>query len=122
MSGASEQQGNRSGYERLDSAEPSIGVVISKSKPKSLMSLPFRIFRTTMRRLTPEVTMTAQRPLEQKPPVKKLAKSHPLFNILDVKRSKKAMAKPEFLRYREFVKEGGTWVPADSNNPVIHFK
>ncbi|OVA07068.1 hypothetical protein BVC80_1117g76 [Macleaya cordata] len=83
MNGASDLHGNRLGYERLDGAEPSISVV-SESKSKSLTFLHVRMFRTTKRRLIPEVTMMAQRPHQQKPPAQMLSKSHPLFNILDV--------------------------------------
>ncbi|KAK1302917.1 hypothetical protein QJS10_CPB12g00034 [Acorus calamus] len=51
------------------------------------------------------------------------AKSHPLFNLMDApkKKGKKAMAKPELVRYMEYIKEAGTWDP-NSNRPVIYFK
>ncbi|KAK1268480.1 hypothetical protein QJS04_geneDACA005124 [Acorus gramineus] len=51
------------------------------------------------------------------------AKSHPLFNLMDApkKKGKKATAKPELVRYMEYMKEAGTWDP-NSNRPVIYFK
>ncbi|KAL6011371.1 hypothetical protein ACLOJK_001817 [Asimina triloba] len=52
----------------------------------------------------------------------KVAKNHPLLSFFEVSRKKKApSAKPEFIRYLEYVKEGGTW-DLHSNRPVIHFK
>ncbi|KAF9610202.1 hypothetical protein IFM89_021140 [Coptis chinensis] len=52
---------------------------------------------------------------------KKVTTSHPIFNMADARRSKKAMKKPDFMRYMAYVKEGGTW-NSDSNSPAIYFK
>ncbi|OVA07070.1 hypothetical protein BVC80_1117g78 [Macleaya cordata] len=130
-----QHQRNRYGYERLgsitDDHEPTVGILQSKMS-KSLRCLP--VFGSTKSakssRLAPEVTTTTPTTLTKSQSArqagsqgnnKKLVKTHPLFNISDLRRSKKAMAKPEFLRYMEYIKEGGTWNP-DSNNPVIYFK
>ncbi|KAL5704687.1 hypothetical protein ACHQM5_023077 [Ranunculus cassubicifolius] len=52
---------------------------------------------------------------------KKVVTSHPIFNVPDARKSKKAMKKPEFMRYIQYMKEGGTW-DADANRPSIYFK
>ncbi|XP_074566593.1 uncharacterized protein LOC141823196 [Curcuma longa] len=45
---------------------------------------------------------------------------HPVIRILEAP-SKKATSRPEFLRYLEYLKEGGTWEP-NSERPFIYFK
>ncbi|KAG6484546.1 uncharacterized protein LOC122009671 [Zingiber officinale] len=46
--------------------------------------------------------------------------AHPVIRILEAP-SKKATSRPEFLRYLEYLKEGGTWEP-NSERPFIYFK
>ncbi|KAG6480679.1 uncharacterized protein LOC122015430 [Zingiber officinale] len=46
--------------------------------------------------------------------------AHPVIRILEAP-SKKATSRPEFLRYLEYLKEGGTWEP-NSERPSIYFK
>ncbi|KAK1280520.1 hypothetical protein QJS04_geneDACA023168 [Acorus gramineus] len=49
-------------------------------------------------------------------------KSHPLFSLIEApKKNKKAMGKPEMVRYMEYMKEAGTWDP-NLDRPVIYFK
>lgn len=55
----------------------------------------------------------------QRNPTKK--KSHPIFSFMDFAGKKKATAKPEMVRYVEYLKEGGMW-DSDSNKPVIYYK
>ncbi|KAK4262147.1 hypothetical protein QN277_027738 [Acacia crassicarpa] len=60
----------------------------------------------------------------QRQPTKKTAtkeKSHPLFSFMDFRRKKKPTSRPEFVRYLEYLKEGGVW-DLNSNKPVIHYK
>ncbi|RWV85275.1 hypothetical protein GW17_00052949 [Ensete ventricosum] len=47
-------------------------------------------------------------------------KAHPLIRIME-KPPKKATATPEFLRYLEYMREAGTWLP-NSDAPAIYFK
>ncbi|RDY09346.1 hypothetical protein CR513_06281, partial [Mucuna pruriens] len=54
-------------------------------------------------------------------PKDKEKKSHPLFSFFDLRRKKKATARPELARYLEYVKEGGMW-DLNSNKPVIYYK
>ncbi|XP_058082692.1 uncharacterized protein LOC131230748 [Magnolia sinica] len=52
----------------------------------------------------------------------KVIKSHPLLSYFHASRRKKATTlKPEFIRYLEYVKEGGVWDP-HSNRPIMYFK
>ncbi|KAL7614059.1 uncharacterized protein LOC111897370 [Lactuca sativa] len=52
--------------------------------------------------------------------VKKVSKVHPLFSLFEKRsRRKKATAKPEFSRYMQYLKEGGSW-DSNSNMPVIY--
>lgn len=46
--------------------------------------------------------------------------AHPVIRILEAP-SKRATSSPEFLRYLEYLKEGGTWEP-NSERPFIYFK
>ncbi|MED6181191.1 hypothetical protein PIB30_017165 [Stylosanthes scabra] len=62
----------------------------------------------------------------QRNPTKKASSNqkstpHPLFGFFDLRRKKKTIATPEFVRYLEYVKEGGVW-DSNSNKPVIHYK
>ncbi|XP_010254779.1 PREDICTED: uncharacterized protein LOC104595648 [Nelumbo nucifera] len=104
------------GYEKLHN-EHSTDVSTSKLI-KVAANLLVKLFRSSTKKHIQEVTTVAHHQAKQNT---KLSKIHPLFNILDPQRSKKAMAKPEFLRYLEYMKEAGTWDP-DSDGPVLYFK
>lgn len=52
--------------------------------------------------------------------VKKASKVHPIFAIFERRsRKKKATAKPEFSRYMQYLKEGGSW-NANESKPAIY--
>ncbi|KAI9113645.1 hypothetical protein K1719_015572 [Acacia pycnantha] len=55
----------------------------------------------------------------QRNPTKK--KSHPIFSFTDFAGKKKTTARPEMVRYLDYLKEGGMW-DLDSNRPVIYYK
>lgn len=117
----------RSGYDRLVD-ESSIGLVEIKLSRSS--TLPAKHFGSRKKpssegNLPP---ISEQKPSTAKIPgnsgqkqVKKASKIHPIFSIFEKRRQKKATAKPEFARYMEYVKEGGTW-DTNLNMPVIHYK
>ncbi|XP_074365417.1 uncharacterized protein LOC141706564 [Apium graveolens] len=118
----------RSGYDRLVD-ESSIGLVEVKLSRST--TLPAKLFGSR-RKATPEVNLPhvpEQKPSKAKKiqensgekQVKKASKILPIFSIFEKRRQKKATAKPEFARYMEYVKEGGTW-DAKLNMPVIHYK
>lgn len=117
----------RSGYDRLVD-ESSTGLVEAKLSRSA--TLPAKLFGSR-RKTAPERNLPPipeQKPSTAKIPensgekqVKKASKILPLFSIFEKRRRKKATAKPEFARYMEYVKEGGTW-DAKSNMPVIHYK
>lgn len=94
MSEASGHEKNRRGYRRLLSQKFSFNFT-EKSKAKAA---------TTK-------TKTSNH---------KDIKAHPVIKILEAP-SKEAMAKPEFLRYLEYLREAGTWDP-NSGRPLIYFK
>ena len=58
-------------------------------------------------------------PLKSKKKSSKKNKSHPLFSIFNSRR-KKMSAKPELVRYMDYLKEGGKW-EKDTNAPVIYY-
>ncbi|KAI0492887.1 hypothetical protein KFK09_027163 [Dendrobium nobile] len=49
------------------------------------------------------------------------SKGHPVLNFFGASNKEKAAAKPEMMRYLEYMKEAGTWEPS-SDSPVIYFK
>lgn len=89
-------------------------------KVKKVTFLPMRMLKRTK---VPKPENTASVPPQTgKRSIKEAARSHPLLNFLGAPRRKKVTAvKPEFIRYLEYMKEGGRW-DADSNRPVIYFK
>ncbi|KAJ7953031.1 Sodium/potassium-transporting ATPase subunit alpha-1 like [Quillaja saponaria] len=103
-------------YERLGE-EPSIGVLGIEYKRTA--SLPARIFNSS-RKSRPEPAAVEKKQVKPDKKVTK-EKSHPLFNIFDLRHKKKMTAKPEFARYIEYLKEGGMW-DSKSNMPVIYYK
>lgn len=117
----------RSGYDRLVD-ESSIGLVEVKLSRSA--TLPVKLFGSR-RKAAAEGNLppvSEQKPSTAKVPensgekqVKKASKILPIFSIFEKRRRKKATAKPEFARYMEYVKEGGTW-DAKLNMPVIHYK
>ncbi|KAJ8770617.1 hypothetical protein K2173_021264 [Erythroxylum novogranatense] len=54
-------------------------------------------------------------------PSEKLSKCHPFFSLFDGRRKKKPVARTDFSRYMEYVKEGGLW-DRRSNMPVMYYK
>ncbi|KAK1373487.1 putative Dihydroflavonol-4-reductase [Heracleum sosnowskyi] len=117
----------RSGYDRLVD-ESSIGLVEVKLSRSA--TLPAKLFGSR-RKAPPEGNLPPipeQKPSTAKIPensgekqVKKASKILPIFSIFEKRRRKKATAKPEFARYMEYIKEGGTW-DDKLNMPVIHYK
>ncbi|XXG64858.1 hypothetical protein AAC387_Pa05g2699 [Persea americana] len=121
---ASFHQKSRRGYLRLgketvtDPSEPKSSKVPIKLKKVTI--LPMRMLKTT-RAPKPENTASVPPPIG-KHSIKDAARTHPLLNFLGAPRRKKVAAvKPEFIRYLEYMKEGGRW-DTDSNRPVIYFK
>ncbi|XP_020584726.1 uncharacterized protein LOC110027578 [Phalaenopsis equestris] len=47
--------------------------------------------------------------------------SHPVLTFFGSSNKEKAAAKPEMMRYLEYMKEAGTWEPS-SASPAIYFK
>ncbi|KAH7651115.1 hypothetical protein IHE45_20G036400 [Dioscorea alata] len=46
---------------------------------------------------------------------------HPVLKAMQAPNFDKALMKPEFLRYLDYLKEAGTWDP-NSSSPIIYFK
>ncbi|KAJ8641382.1 hypothetical protein MRB53_018076 [Persea americana] len=133
---ASVHQKSRHGYHRLgqetisDPSEPKIAKTPIKAKKVTI--LPVRMLKTTKttkpetmlktaKTTKPETTVSVP-PQTTKCSTRDATRSHPLLNFLGTSRRKKvATLKPEFIRYLEYMKEGGRW-DADSNRPVIYFK
>ncbi|XP_028760350.1 uncharacterized protein LOC114761928 [Neltuma alba] len=62
--------------------------------------------------------------LQRNPTKKKDSKekSHPIFSFMDFGgKKKKTTARPEMVRYVEYLKEAGMW-DLDSDEPVIYYK
>lgn len=57
----------------------------------------------------------------KKPSKRKDAKAHPVVAVIEASKMEKAAAKPEFLRYLEYMREAGTW-DVQSEKPTIYFK
>ncbi|XXG64859.1 hypothetical protein AAC387_Pa05g2700 [Persea americana] len=121
---ASVHQKSRRGYHRLgqetisDPSEPKSAKTPIKAKKVTI--LPVRMLKTT-KTTKPETTVSVP-PQTTKCSTRDATRSHPLLNFLGTSRRKKvATLKPEFIRYLEYMKEGGRW-DADSNRPVIYFK
>ncbi|KAI3450971.1 hypothetical protein Pfo_007636 [Paulownia fortunei] len=104
---------SRRGYEQLGDEASTAALVPKLSRAKSL---PAKILSCSKKITTP--APAANTPSEQ---VKKASKVHPFFSLFETKRKKKATAKPEFSRYLEYVKEGGTW-DMRANMPVMYYK
>ncbi|MED6145919.1 hypothetical protein PIB30_029518 [Stylosanthes scabra] len=99
-------------YEKLEKDGAAIG--ISNEELKRSTSLPSsRGFNSTT---------FGDINLQRNPTKKASSTTHPLFGFFDLRRKKKkTIATPEFVRYLEYVKEGGVW-DSNSNKPVIHYK
>ncbi|XP_074579185.1 uncharacterized protein LOC141835706 [Curcuma longa] len=100
MSNASEYRWSRRGYSRLSSRKPSFDLAENAETTTTATS-------TT----TPKRSKTTTRDD---------IKAHPVMRILQAP-SKKETARPEFLRYLEYVREAGSWDPS-SDRPTIYFK
>ncbi|XP_047319392.1 uncharacterized protein LOC124922721 [Impatiens glandulifera] len=115
-------------YERLGDAggsehhhhhhEPcSLGGDMFDVKLRRVSSLPVKIFTSTSRKLGQDSNNAPAKPTSA---AKKAAgKVHPILSLLDLRRRKKATAKPEFARYLQYIKEGGVW-DAKSDKPSIY--
>ncbi|CAA0808616.1 Unknown protein [Striga hermonthica] len=98
---------NRQGYGPLHDDAMSAPLVPKLSRAKStpakiLMSCSKKLKSVTAR----DKTHNSQKEKEK---VKKTSKIHPFFSLFETGRKKKATAKPEFSRYLEYVREGGTY-------------
>lgn len=116
-------QKSRRGYHRLgqetisDPSEPKSAKVPIKVKKVTI--LPVRMLKTA-KTSKPEIAVSVP-PKTTERSTRDAARSHPLLNFLGAPRRKKvATLKPEFIRYLEYMKEGGRW-DADANRPVIYF-
>ncbi|XP_042431260.1 uncharacterized protein LOC122017660 [Zingiber officinale] len=95
MSNASEYRWSRQGYRRLSSQQPSID--LAKNAETTAATTTLKRSKTT-----------------------RDVKVHPVMRILQTP-SKKETARPEFLRYLEYMREAGSWDPS-SDRPTIYFK
>ncbi|KAG6523084.1 uncharacterized protein LOC122048058 [Zingiber officinale] len=105
MSNASEFRWSRRGYRRLSSRQHSFDLAENaETTVATTTTTPTTSFPTTLKRskTTRDV------------------KAHPVMRILQAP-SKKETARPEFLRYLEYVREAGSWDPT-SDKPTIYFK
>lgn len=121
---ASIHQKSRRGYHRLSKetiTDPSeLKSFKVPVKVKKVAILPIRMLKTT--KIPKPDTTVSVLPQTAKRSTRDAARSHPLLSFFGAPRRKKALAvKPEFIRYLEYMKEGGRW-DADSNRPVIYFK
>ncbi|XVF17929.1 hypothetical protein REPUB_Repub10bG0167200 [Reevesia pubescens] len=129
---------SRRGYERLLEHDEVHDEHVSSSnigqfeaaQLKRARSVPARVFGLSRKTFTQEILALPadhQKSLAKSSSSsnnKKVTKSkitHPLFSLFDARRKKKTIAKPEFARYLEYLKEGGMW-DMNANMPVIHYK
>ncbi|XP_052195389.1 uncharacterized protein LOC127803304 [Diospyros lotus] len=104
------------GYERLGE-EPSSAAVL-EAKLKRVTSSPAKFLGSLRKSTRDQPKAPANSPAKQ---AKKVSKIHPLFSLfVDKRRKKAATAKPEFARYMEYLKEGGSW-DVNSNAPVMYY-
>ncbi|WOL14489.1 hypothetical protein Cni_G23269 [Canna indica] len=102
MSDSSEFRKSRRGYRRLFSRHSSLDAADQSDEAVTTTR------RTLIKGRPPNSTSSRE------------IKAHPIIKILEAP-SKKATAKPEFLRYLEYMKEAGSWEP-NSDRPIIYFK
>ncbi|KAI3794231.1 hypothetical protein L1987_36860 [Smallanthus sonchifolius] len=107
------------GYEPLISENDVVPDPLLDAKMIRSTTLPAHFFGDIPLKLVPESKAPAKVVSIEKQ-AKKVSKLHPLFSLFERKsRKKKATAKPEFSRYMQYLKEGGTW-DANSVKPVIY--
>lgn len=109
-------------YEKLGE-EPSAGLLDQVRLQRST-TLPTRAFGSPiMRNFSLEREVSSIPQLKPAPSKKSSGKPHPLFSLFDRRRKSKktATATPEFARYLDYVKEGGSW-DVNSNMPVIYYR
>ena len=103
-------------YERL--GKEAEDMVLLNKEFKRSTSLPASAFNSSRKvALDKNLGGTLKRNLTKKDTK---GKSHPLLSLLYLHRKKKTTARPEFLRYLEYVKEGGIW-DLNSNKAVIYY-
>ncbi|KAI3722811.1 hypothetical protein L2E82_33916 [Cichorium intybus] len=108
----------RRGYDQLIS-EPTVHDQFPVPKMSRSTTLPPYFFGDLPVKFVAEPKVPVKVDFVEKQ-AKKVSKVHPLFSIFERKsRKKKATAKPEFSRYMQYLKEGGTWDP-NSSRPVIY--
>lgn len=101
---------NKKGYEKLIDTSSIGSLETESSRP---ISLAAKASSSSKQRGNPRaISMDMQ--------VKKASKIHPAFTIVEMRGKKKATASPQFARYLEYVKEGGSW-DVNSNTPVMHY-
>ncbi|XP_047319089.1 uncharacterized protein LOC124922400 [Impatiens glandulifera] len=89
------------------------------AKLRRVTSLPVKFLTSTSRKLGSTDSNIVNSPA--KPTAAAAGKVHPILGLLDLRRRKKATAKPEFARYLQYLKEGGVW-DAKSDKPSIYYK
>ncbi|XP_023749090.1 uncharacterized protein LOC111897368 [Lactuca sativa] len=106
----------RRGYDQLISEPTADDDLLSEPQMIRSTTLPPNFFGDLPAKFVPEPKV----PNFIKKEAKKLSKLDPLFSLFEKKnRKKKATAKPEFARYMQYLKEGGSWNP-NSTMPVIY--
>ncbi|GER27970.1 50S ribosomal protein L31 [Striga asiatica] len=98
---------NRHGYESLHDDAMSAALVPKLSRAKST---PAKILMSCSKKLKSVTARDKTHSQKEKEKVKKTSKIHPFFSLFETGRKKKATAKPEFSRYLEYVREGGTYL------------
>lgn len=105
-------------YEKLAISGAPVGDRLSNEKLIRSTTLPTNILGDS-----PTFESVLRTPMREKAvekQAKKARKLHPIFTIFQIRgRSKNATAKPEFSRYMQYLKEGGTW-NANESKPVIY--
>lgn len=105
---------NWSSYERLEDELSLLEVKLKRDR-----SLPARAF--TLKNITNIEPQNDNVQVKQKKKKKASILDHPLFSLFDGRAKKKPSSRPEFARYLEYIKEGGTW-DLKSSMPIIYYK
>nr|XP_043634382.1 uncharacterized protein LOC122605493 [Erigeron canadensis] len=112
---------NRGGYSPLVNGKvPVDDITLGDPKMNRCNTLPSNVFGESVVPFgfAPSTPVRVIHAVEKE--VKKASKMHPIFAIFERRsRKKKATAKPEFARYMQYLKEGGSW-NANSSRPVIY--
>ncbi|KAI4314827.1 hypothetical protein L6164_027695 [Bauhinia variegata] len=109
-------------YERLGKETAAIPLIEGLKRSASVSaSANARTFGSSRKPALGSISNSAET-LQRNPTEKsRKEKTHPLFGFMDFRGKKKTTSKPEFSRYLEYLKEGGTW-DFNSNMPVIYYK